>query len=127
MTHEHIRVDYTNIFVQPLRADHQAKINLKELRMENLGFVRQYPYSVMHNLEFDAVSLTTIVNELQEYKRLSGGCLVEVTTFSKPTYYKELKKASEESGVHIVCSTACRHSQTHNEQTITEVCIVLPL
>lgn len=105
LTHEHIRMDYRNCYIKPPREDHQDKIHDNKINLRNLGFVRQYPYSHVHNLSFGDEDLQTMIAEVAEYKRLGGDSMVEVTTFGINPDYEFLKKVSEATNVNIVCST----------------------
>jgi len=117
LTHEHIRMDYRKCFFQPPREEHLAKGKLPIDRMDNLGFVRQYPYSHTGNLTFGDEDLPTMINEVMEYKKLGGDTLVEVTTMGIQPDYDFLKEVSKATGVNVVCSTGYYLESTLDQKT----------
>ena len=118
LTHEHIHMDYRNCFVQPTNKDHLKKSQQPEITLRNLGFVRQNPYSHVYNLSFGDEDVTTMIEEVSEYKRLGGDTLVEVTTTGIEPDYQFLKQVSEATGVHIICSTGYYLGHTLPEEVL---------
>lgn len=44
LTHEHIRMDYKCCFVDPTTDAEKEKARDPEIRLDNLGWIRQYPF-----------------------------------------------------------------------------------
>merc|ERR1719505_201962 len=87
------------------------------MAIENLGFIRQYPYSHKENLSFGDENVETMIDEVREYKRFGGGTLVEVTTCGIQPDYEFLKKVSLATQLNVVCSTGYYLAHTLDEST----------
>ncbi|CAI8030936.1 Phosphotriesterase-related protein, partial [Geodia barretti] len=77
LPHEHLLLDFTDATMDPgyCRADELAMLKLE---MQNLGKIRQFPYSVRENLTIDNVDQTT--KELKLFKAAGGSTIVDVTS-----------------------------------------------
>lgn len=118
LTHEHIHMDYRNCFVEPENECHKKKSHEPEITLKNLGYVRQFPYSHVYNLSFGDEDVKTMIDEVNEYKRLGGETLVEVTTSGINPDYEFLKEVSVATGVHVVCSTGYYLGHTLSEDVV---------
>uniref|UniRef100_A0A1B0DH95 Phosphotriesterase-related protein n=1 Tax=Phlebotomus papatasi TaxID=29031 RepID=A0A1B0DH95_PHLPP len=80
LTHEHLALDFTHFHTeppQPLASIFQAP----RITLENVGFVRQYPYSSSYNLSFnDEDSRLAVEKDIEAFKRFGGGTIVENTS-----------------------------------------------
>ncbi|KAG6460646.1 hypothetical protein O3G_MSEX012117 [Manduca sexta] len=122
LTHEHLAMDFSEMYskhVLPLK-----RIDEKPFNIGNIGTVRQYPYSSMHNLFLnDEEAKVAILEDLHDYKEWGGGTIVENSTEGLKrdvTYYK---KMSQESGVQIVAGTGFyieRCQEEFNKNITTE-------
>jgi len=116
LTHEHIRMDYRCCYFKPPLDEHIQKTK-SSMAIENLGFIRQYPYSHKENLSFGDENVETMIDEVKEFKRFGGGTLVEVTTSGIQPDYEFLKKVSLATQLNIVCSTGYYLAHTLDEST----------
>ncbi|XP_066923436.1 phosphotriesterase-related protein-like [Clytia hemisphaerica] len=105
LTHEHIRLSYTCCFAKPPMEHHMKRINENFIKLENLGFVRQYPYSHIYNLAFRDETLEDMIAEVKLFKEMGGDSIVEVTTEGIEPDYEFLREVSKGTGVNIICCT----------------------
>jgi len=118
LTHEHIRMDYRCCFINPPMEEHQEKVKENRIELNNLGFVRQYPYSHEYNLSFGDETLDDMIEEVKLYKKFGGDTLVEVTTAGIGPDYNFLREVSKATGVNIICSTGYYLGHTLTEEII---------
>ncbi|CAI8030938.1 Phosphotriesterase-related protein [Geodia barretti] len=103
LPHEHLLLDFTDATMDPgyCRADELAMLKLE---MQNLGKIRQFPYSVRENLTIDNVDQTT--KELKLFKAAGGSTIVDVTSIGIRRSTEHLPRISKESGVNIIVGTS---------------------
>jgi phosphotriesterase-related protein len=104
LTHEHFSIDFRQVYVDPpeqLQSFFENKISL-----ENVGFIKQYPYSSKYNLQFnDAETQAAVLYEMELYKRFGGGAIVENSNHGLQRNVKFLKEVSQRTGVHVIAGT----------------------
>jgi phosphotriesterase-related protein len=104
LVHEHLSMNFEVAYVQPDEVDGN-KINLP-FSLENLGWIRYKPYSHRSNLLLnDADCEEAIVTEMQNYKQLGGGSLVECTTHGIYRKAAFLREISQKTGLNIIAGT----------------------
>lgn len=120
MTHEHLAIQADCFFVPPADSGDEKKTQMP-FAMENLGWIRQNPYSHKPNLhllgEEDAV-----LQEIKTYKEMGGGGIVENSTVGLSRDVKFLKRLSLATGVHIIAGTGFYVDpfQTESTRQLTE-------
>ncbi|XP_066274768.1 phosphotriesterase-related protein-like [Branchiostoma lanceolatum] len=82
------------------------------LTMENLGLIRQFPYSISANINLHGEE-HHMVEELKFYKKNGGCSIVECTSLGLSRDVGKLRKISKESGVNIICGTGYYIDSTH--------------
>ncbi|XP_076441010.1 N-acetyltaurine hydrolase-like [Babylonia areolata] len=92
LTHEHLMLEADPIFISPSEASSQHKTHMP-FTMENLGWIRQNPYSYKPNLSFMSEK-DTIIQEVMDYKSLGGGGIVENSTIGLNRDLTFLRKLS---------------------------------
>lgn len=101
-THEHLSLVYECAYY-PARPEDKHRETLP-FSLENLGWIRQYPYSHRPNLimndEYDAIT-----EEMKLYKKTGGGTIVENTTKGIGRDMKFMKRVAEETGVNVVAGS----------------------
>lgn len=104
LTHEHLALDFNKFYVAPpseLEYYLTEKINL-----QNIGFVKQYPYSSRDNVNFnDTNTNAAVFTEVRLFKKFGGGTIVENTSHGIKRDIALMKKVSEATGVHIIVGT----------------------
>ncbi|XP_064601275.1 phosphotriesterase-related protein-like [Liolophura sinensis] len=103
-THEHLSMNYSFALAprdgDPMVAEKQNA----PITMENLGWIRQYPFSHRPNLNYNSAQ-KYVIEELQNFKKYGGSAVVENTTVGLHRDIKFVKRASEESCVHVIAGT----------------------
>lgn len=104
LTHEHIALDFEGFHCDP-PVDFKPFLEGK-LCMENLGFVRQYPYSSRDNTRFyDEETRTAVLRDIELYKKFGGGTIVENSSHGLKRNMEFMVETSKKTGVHIVAGT----------------------
>ncbi|XP_071960109.1 N-acetyltaurine hydrolase-like [Antedon mediterranea] len=102
LTHEHLYMDYST-YIQKPRDEDKQMINAA-INMENLNYIRNYPYCVKTNVDIRDES-DAIVEELKLFKSKGGTCIADVTLVDIGRDIKVLASYSQKTGVHIVAGT----------------------
>jgi phosphotriesterase-related protein len=103
LPHEHLLLDFHAALQPPPPPYTSEEVSDLDFQMENMGIIRQFPYSVKKNLVVDEVDV--LQEELVHYKKAGGGTLVDVTTHGIRLDPSPLPHLAQESGVNIVCGT----------------------
>ncbi|XP_075225924.1 phosphotriesterase-related protein [Lycorma delicatula] len=125
LTHEHFGLNFEKFYVKPpsqLESYIENKISL-----ENVGFIRQYPYSSRSNIKFSGNDVdNAIVEEMHMYKKFGGGTIIENTNIGLDRNVPLMVKASKETGVHVVAGTgfyvSAVQSQSVLHKSVEEMC-----
>jgi phosphotriesterase-related protein len=102
LPHEHLLLDFTGAKMHP-RYCSPDDVSELEFKMENLGKIRQFPYSVRRNLSIDSVDQA--ISELKLFKSAGGNTLVDVTSIGIRHSTEHLPRISKETGVNIIIGT----------------------
>lgn len=74
--------------------------------MENLGFVRQYPYSCRDNVRFyDEATRDAVLKDIEMYKKFGGGSIVENSSHGLKRNLNFMVETAKKTGVHIIAGT----------------------
>lgn len=74
--------------------------------MENLGYVRQYPYSSLDNVRFyDEDARNAALKDIELYKKFGGGSIVENSSHGLKRNLEFMVEAAKKTGVHIIAGT----------------------
>ncbi|XP_050665871.1 phosphotriesterase-related protein isoform X1 [Leptidea sinapis] len=89
--------------------------------LENVGYIRQYPYSSKFNIVMnDDHSKHAVYNDVGVFKELGGGTIVENTTIGLNRDIDFYKSVSEKTGVHVVAGTGHYIADVQND-TILDI------
>uniref|UniRef100_A0A2C9K1D6 Uncharacterized protein n=1 Tax=Biomphalaria glabrata TaxID=6526 RepID=A0A2C9K1D6_BIOGL len=103
LPHEHLNIQIPSFYTPP-RGQLSEQMQNAPFEMQNLGWIRQNPYTHKPNLtmegEFDAIK-----NELLFFKENGGQTVVDNTVCGLSPDYGYLKRLSESTGVNIICGT----------------------
>ncbi|XP_052741871.1 phosphotriesterase-related protein isoform X1 [Bicyclus anynana] len=104
LTHEHLCMKFTHFYREPPR---EIENNFNEgITCSKVGYIRQYPYSSKYNLLLnDDDARDAVTSDVQLYKALGGGTIVENSTVGLERDIEFYKKVSETTDVHIVAGT----------------------
>ncbi|XP_053682842.1 phosphotriesterase-related protein-like [Sabethes cyaneus] len=104
LTHEHLCLNLGN-FYTAAPSDVEAFLD-KKIKLHNVGYVRQYPYSSKYNLVLDDDDASDAVQQdVIQYKKLGGSTIVENTSHGLSRNLKQLHALSTATDVQIVAGT----------------------
>ncbi|XP_035683853.1 phosphotriesterase-related protein-like isoform X1 [Branchiostoma floridae] len=121
LTHEHLVADFSCYWSEPSwHAPHLDNVSFT-MDPENLGFIKQYPYNFLENLNFHGEE-NHMVEELNFFRQNGGSSIVECTTLGISRDVGKLKKISMATGVNVVCGTGYYTANTHpsNMDSLTQ-------
>ncbi|XP_072947445.1 phosphotriesterase-related protein isoform X2 [Epargyreus clarus] len=96
-------MDFQHFYRKP---PSKIKDKFEQHQLDNIGFIRQYPYSSRYNLVLnDDAAEKAIKKDLYLYKKCGGGTIVENSTHGLNRNIEFYKEVSEYSGVHVVAGT----------------------
>lgn len=80
LTHEHFSLDFENFYVEPPKViEDQFK---KKITLQNVGYLRQYPYGSHYNVKFyDDDTHDAVMDEIIQFKKFGGGDQVPVNVY----------------------------------------------
>ncbi|XP_033221328.1 phosphotriesterase-related protein [Belonocnema kinseyi] len=117
LTHEHLAIDFEPFYVAPpvqLQNFFDANINI-----QNVGFIKQYPYSSSTNLQLNSDSEEAVLQDVKLFKEHGGGTIVENTSHGIKRNIPFMKRVSRESGVHIIAGTGHYVALTQSAQSLS--------
>src|ERR1700722_13662489 len=97
--HEHIFVDLS-CYLEAPSDPHEGELAAGPLTIDVLGSVRHRPELVHTNYLLDERDVA--ITELQHYKRLGGGTIVDVTPVGIGRSPEALAAMAAKTGIHIV-------------------------
>lgn len=122
LMHEHIYVDFSGYYeeTRPLydkinRDLYFAVDPLKPVEMEDLGYLNMGGF-VLSRDAWILAERDLMLKELQYFRQAQGNAILEVSPWGKqlrPDFHETLRGLSEETGVHIVCSTGLYGGDAH--------------
>ncbi|XP_034831395.1 phosphotriesterase-related protein [Maniola hyperantus] len=117
LTHEHLCMKFTHFYRQPPK---EIESNFKEgFTCEKIGCIRQYPYSSQYNLLFnDLDARNAVLSDVQLYKSLGGGTIVENSTLGLERDIGFYKHVSESTDVHVIAGTGHYIADVQAEDTL---------
>ncbi|XP_078685693.1 N-acetyltaurine hydrolase-like [Branchiostoma floridae x Branchiostoma belcheri] len=126
LTHEHLVADFYCYWSDP--PQHAPRPDTLSFTVENLGFIRQYPYSFSENLSLHGEE-NHMVEELKLFRKNGGSSIVECTTLGLNRDVGKLKQISMETGVNVICGAGYFTANTHpsNMDRITQEQLVSTL
>eukprot|EP00918_Siedleckia_nematoides_P068215 GHVU01148491.1.p1 GENE.GHVU01148491.1~~GHVU01148491.1.p1 ORF type:complete len:351 (+),score=41.60 GHVU01148491.1:53-1105(+) len=101
LTHEHLSMTFDVSYMEP-EARHEKRAKGK-FELQNMGFIRQYPYSHKENLQlYDAEAIT---DELKYFKSRGGSSMVENSTVGLGRDMQAIIKMAQDTNVNIIKGT----------------------
>lgn len=104
LTHEHLSLDFAKVYTPG--PDKLNKVIDNGITLDNVGFVRQYPYANKLNLQFNGeCSNKAVVKDVKIFKEHGGRTIVENTIQGISRDLKFIYECAKETGVNIVAGT----------------------
>nr|XP_012225283.1 PREDICTED: phosphotriesterase-related protein-like [Linepithema humile] len=104
LTHEHLALDFRKFYVPP--PSHLKRYLDDRLFLHNIGFVKQYPYSNLYNLEFyDDDAARAVHADVELFKEAGGGTIVENSNHGLNRDISLMKDVSQRTGINIIAGT----------------------
>lgn len=104
LTHEHFSLDFEEFYCSP--PDEIKKFFGRKITLENVGFVKQFPYSSHYNLKFfDEDTHEAVLKDVELFKKMGGGTIVENTSHGLKRNLDLMYDISKSTGVHVVAGT----------------------
>lgn len=78
----------------------------EKINLQNVGFVRQYPYGSHYNINFaDEETHKAVMADVKQFKEFGGGTIVENTTYGIHRNLELMYQIARETGVNVVAGT----------------------
>jgi phosphotriesterase-related protein len=123
LSHEHILYDGSSWFQEPT-AEGDRKFMDADVRLDNLWWMRQHPYSNQKLLRFDDEDLA--VSELSEFRKWGGTTVIEVSSLGLARDVGGLARVAERTALNIVAGAGYYVEFSHPEDvasaTVDELC-----
>lgn len=120
LTHEHLSMEFQRFFNEAPAHLRGYVAESEKIKLENLGILRQYPYSSRYNVRFrDNDAHEKVIEDVKLFKKwCDGDCtIVENTSHG---IYRDLefyREVAQKTGVNVIAGTGhyVALSQTENE------------
>lgn len=121
LTHEHLSLDFEKFYFEAPK--HLMEyVTDQKITIQNLGVLRQYPYSSRYNTHLnDADSHEKVIEDLHLLKKWSGGkcTIIENTTYGIQRDLKFYREAAKQTGVNVVAGTGHYLEMTQNKSDLS--------
>ena len=111
-THEHLYLDFSFMY-RPAQDSPSPEMEDAVISLENIGWIRRNYYSNRFNIQL--MDPDTTVDELNLFRDVGGGAIVEATTIGIGRNPYALARISRESGVHIIMGAGYYVDMVHPE------------
>lgn len=106
LTHEHLSHTLTDKVFTVTHAHHHPDMRRCDFALENLWWIRQFPYSHKGNLVFcDDETRSAVFDEMKFFRANGGGTVVENSCRGMGRDLPFLRKLSADTKVHVVAGT----------------------
>jgi len=111
--HEHVLIDISNQFVEPI--DQQGKaICYKKVKAEHSKLLNENPYLIKDNLLLDNIEIA--INELLYFKSAGGDTVVDATPMNIGRNVDALKIIAASTGLNFVVGCGYYTDDTHSNE-----------
>lgn len=119
LTHEHFSLDFDYFYNAP-PAHLDAYLNTDEIRLDTVGFLRQYPYGSRYNVRFcDSDTHQKVLDDVALYRKWGGGTIVENSSHGLKRNLPFLVEVARSTGVHVVAGTGHYVYNTHEPDVLS--------
>lgn len=116
LTHEHLSLDFFHFYSKPPTHLQSYVSEAEKIKLQNLGILRQYPYSSKFNINFyDKQTQEGVTADVKLFKKWGGCTIVENTSYGLKRDLKFYRTLALETGVNIVAGTGHYVEMTQNE------------
>ncbi|XP_037280256.2 N-acetyltaurine hydrolase isoform X1 [Rhipicephalus microplus] len=107
LTHEHLSNTLDDrVFLSGPSELHHAEMSSCTVALENLWWIRQFPYSHIENLLFHGADVDqAILEEMRFLRSNGGGALVENTCRGMGRNIPLMRRVAHETGLHVIAGT----------------------
>ncbi|XP_046396803.1 phosphotriesterase-related protein [Ischnura elegans] len=118
LTHEHLFLDFDGFYTPP--PPHLGEVIFDgPIHLQNVGFIRQYPYSSKYNLAFyDEDTHKALYRDIDEYLKSGGLTIVENSCHGLGRRADLMKEVSKKTNVNIVAGTGFYVSSVQKEDVL---------
>ncbi|XP_076661720.1 phosphotriesterase-related protein isoform X2 [Halictus rubicundus] len=114
LTHEHMSLSFDAFYVPP--PHHLKRFFGDKIEIENLGLLRQYPYSSKYNINFeDKDTINAVFEDVKFYGEFGGGTIVENSNHGLKRDIQLMKRISKATGVNVIAGTGYYVAATQSE------------
>lgn len=119
LPHEHLSMTFQFMYVPP--EEKEAKMKDAAFSLENLGWIRQNPYSHQLNMKFDDnMTRESVLEEMATFQENGGGTIVENSTHGLHRDLTFLQEVSLKTGVDIVAGTGFYIAASQTKSMLTK-------
>ena len=121
LSHEHLSMQF-DVAYTPAGKDEDPSCETMPFNLQNIGWIRQFPYAHKDNLIFnDKRSEEAVVESVSAFASAGGGCIVENSTKGLDRKSGFLREVSRQTGVHVVAGTGYYVGGAQSQETINKV------
>ncbi|XP_011862315.1 PREDICTED: phosphotriesterase-related protein isoform X2 [Vollenhovia emeryi] len=118
LTHEHLALDFRKFYTPPPK--HLKRFLDDCPSLQNIGYIRQYPYSSLYNLEFyDGDAAKAVYKDVELFKEAGGGTIVENSSHGLKRDISLMTNVSRSLGVNVIAGTGYYVASTQNATTLS--------
>uniref|UniRef100_A0A023GF05 Putative phosphotriesterase-related protein n=1 Tax=Amblyomma triste TaxID=251400 RepID=A0A023GF05_AMBTT len=127
LTHEHLSDTLDErVFVSGAPELHHADMSNCPLTMDNLWWIRQFPYSHPENLRFHGADVEAAVEQEMRFLRANGGgAVVDNTCRGMGRNMALMRRVAKDTGLHVIAGTgyyvSANYSQSELSKSIEEL------
>lgn len=123
LAHEHLSADLRFFYVDPPKGC-PAGIENAPMTLENMGYIKNYPFSHKANLNMnDSDGQAAVLDSLLHLKANGGRSVVEQSSMGFSRKASHLKRYSQKSGVHIVAGTGYYLEESLSNDILTNATV----
>ncbi|XP_050026936.1 N-acetyltaurine hydrolase [Dermacentor andersoni] len=122
LTHEHISDTLDDrVFLSGPSELHHAEMSSCSMALENLWWIRHFPYNHPENLRFHGADVDeAVLAEMRFLRSNGGGALVENTCRGIGRNVPLMRRVARETGLHIIAGTGYYVSANYGSSVLTK-------
>lgn len=122
LTHEHLSMEFEKFFNEAPPQLREYVSDIEKIKLETLGFLRQYPYASRYNIRFcDDETHEKVISDVKLFKKFcdGNGTIVENTTYGIRRNLKFYREVAQKTGVNVIAGTGHYVTSSQNDTEIT--------
>lgn len=117
LTHEHLHADVDFFYVPP--PDNVICYLNNKIELNNVGFIKQYPYSCKYNVKFyDDDTDAAVLEDVKLFQKFGGGTIVENSSHGLKRDLQLMKTISEVTGINVIAGTGHYVAESQSPATL---------